>query len=71
VPFVWVVHPDPFVWVVHPDVRAAQVHRRSGPVSWLHAEDELSGEDVLPGFRCRVAALFPPWAEVGTNTAGS
>jgi Uma2 family endonuclease len=50
------------VWVVHPRARAARVHRAGGPASWLEAEDELSGEEVVPGFRCRVAALFPPWA---------
>jgi Uma2 family endonuclease len=50
------------IWVVHPRVRAVRIHRASGPVSWLSAEDELSGEDVLPGFRTSVAAIFPPSA---------
>jgi hypothetical protein len=27
------------------------------------SEDELSGEEVLPGFRYRVAAVFPRWAK--------
>ena len=53
----------PLVWVVHPEARAVRVHRASGPVSWLREEDELSGEDILPGFRCRVGAIFPPAAE--------
>ncbi len=53
----------PLVWVVHPEARAARVHRASGRVTWLRAEDELSGEEVLPGFRCPVAVIFPPWAE--------
>jgi hypothetical protein len=29
-------------------------------VSFLHEADELSGEDVLPGFRCPVRDVFPP-----------
>jgi Uma2 family endonuclease len=53
----------PLIWIIHPDLRAVRVHRSSGPVSWLREEEELSGEDILPGFRCRVAALFPPRAE--------
>ena len=56
----------PLVWVVHPSSsRAVRVHRAGGRVSWLGAEDELSGEEILPGFRCRVGAIFPPWAESG------
>jgi Uma2 family endonuclease len=49
-----------------------RVHRASGPVSWLREEDELSGEDILPGFRCRVGAIFPPPAktEPGAERAG-
>jgi Uma2 family endonuclease len=49
------------VWVVHPVSRAVAVHRLSGPVSWLREEDELSGEDVLPGFHRCVGTIFPPW----------
>lgn len=47
------------VWVVHPDVSAVQVFRADGSVSWLPANAELAGEDVIPGFRCRVQAFFP------------
>jgi Uma2 family endonuclease len=50
------------VWVVHPVSRAVAVHRLGGPVSWLREEDEITGEDVVPGFSRRVAAIFPPWA---------
>jgi Uma2 family endonuclease len=52
----------PLVWVIHPETCAVSVHRRTGPWGWLQEEDELSGEDILPGFRCRVGAIFPPWA---------
>ena len=48
------------VWVINPELRTVRVFRKSesGPID-RHAGDELSGEDVLPGFTCRVAELFP------------
>jgi Uma2 family endonuclease len=54
------------VWVVHPAACAVQVFRGDRSESWLWATDELSGEDVLPGFRCKVDDLFPkqPQTEV-------
>lgn len=48
------------VWVIHPEIRTIQVIRADGSGLWLRAGGELSGEDVLPGFRCPVDALFPP-----------
>ncbi len=48
------------VWVVHPEVRAIQVIRADGSGLRVRSGGELSGEDVLPGFRCPVDALFPP-----------
>jgi Uma2 family endonuclease len=46
------------VWVVHPPTRTARVHRADGAETKLREADELSGEDVIPGFRCRVSELF-------------
>ena len=37
-------------------------------MSRLRAGDELSGEDVLPGFRCRVDDLFPKPSDAGTDS---
>jgi Uma2 family endonuclease len=48
------------VWVVNPEARMVEVHRADGTVTKLHEQDELTGEDVLPGFRCRLSELFPP-----------
>jgi Uma2 family endonuclease len=48
------------VWVVHPVTRTVQIHRLNGSVGQLGEHDELSGEDVLPGFGCRVGDLFLP-----------
>ena len=33
--------------------------RKDGSVTKLHKHDDLSGEDVLPGFSCKIAELFP------------
>lgn len=48
------------VWVVDPKTRSAAVHRPGGEDSLLIGEAELDGEDVLPGFRLRLADLFDP-----------
>ncbi len=47
------------VWVVSLKTRLVYVHRANGSVAKVRADQELDGEDVLPGFRCRVASLFP------------
>lgn len=49
----------PLVWEVIPETRVVYVHRKDGTVTKLHLSDELTGEDVLPGFHCRVADFFP------------
>ena len=48
----------PLVWVIYPDTRSVHVYRQGGSSARLTAEAELSGEDVLPGFTCKVADLF-------------
>ncbi len=47
------------VWVINPETRIVHVHRRDGTVTKLHENDELAGENVLPGFHCKVSELFP------------
>jgi len=46
------------VWVVNPEQRTLQIHRASGIGAILREGDEVSGEDILPGFHCRVAEFF-------------
>lgn len=46
------------VWVVHPRGRTVTVYRPDGSARVLREGDELDGEDVLPGFRLPVAAIF-------------
>jgi Uma2 family endonuclease len=55
------------VWVVNPLARTIAVHRLGGTGTILRENDELNGEDVLPGFSCRVGDLFlpPPGVDPG------
>ena len=48
------------VWVVNPDVRTVRAHRADGTGSILGEDHELTGDDVLPGFRCPVRDFFRP-----------
>jgi Uma2 family endonuclease len=48
------------VWIVYPEARTVQVYRPDGSSQRLSANEEISGEDVLPGFRYRVGDFFPP-----------
>jgi Uma2 family endonuclease len=61
----------PLVWVIHPESRTVTIYRSDGSVSRLHQDDELSGEDVIPGFRCQVRCLLPPIPEPGTPGPGA
>ncbi|HUT90558.1 MAG TPA: Uma2 family endonuclease [Thermoguttaceae bacterium] len=46
------------VWVVNPMWRSVTVYRSATDIKTLTENDELDGEDVVPGFRCRVADVF-------------
>jgi Uma2 family endonuclease len=60
------------VWVVNPQQQIVEVHRATGLGTILRPNDELTGEDVVVGFRRRVGDLFQPPAGVGTGaTDGS
>lgn len=47
------------VWIINPMSRTALIHRANGTISVLTENDDLDGETVLPGFRCRLRELFP------------
>jgi Uma2 family endonuclease len=49
----------PLIWIISPPTRRVLI-RRGGTISEIGENDELSGEDVIPRFRCRVAELFQP-----------
>jgi len=48
----------PLVWVVEPKVRAVQVYRPQEFPKVLDEMDELSGNGILPEFRCSVSTFF-------------
>jgi Uma2 family endonuclease len=46
------------VWVIDPMNRRGVAYRSLTDVRFIGADGELDGEDVLPGFRCRLSDLF-------------
>ena len=46
------------VWVVNPKRRTITVYRSPNDVRTLTEMDELDGEDIVPGFSCRVGEIF-------------
>jgi Uma2 family endonuclease len=46
------------IWLVYPRSKNIYVLRAPGEVQILGPDDTLSGEDVMPGFTCKVADLF-------------
>ena len=46
------------VWVLYPATRSAIVYRSLNDVTHLTADGFLDGEDIVPGFTCRLAELF-------------
>ncbi len=46
------------VWVVNPKGQNVTVYRSATDIKVLTENDQLDGQDVLPGFRCRVGDIF-------------
>jgi len=46
------------VWVVNPAWRTVTAYRAATDIKTLTEDDDLDGQDVVPGFRCRVEDLF-------------
>jgi Uma2 family endonuclease len=61
----------PLIWVIHPKSRTVRIYRSDGTESVLHENDELSGEDVIPGFQCLVRELFPAHEPAGAEPAAT
>jgi Uma2 family endonuclease len=59
------------VWVVNPATRRVRVYRADGSVAELGETDDITGEDVLPGFRCRVGDWFRLPTAAGATTPSS
>jgi Uma2 family endonuclease len=48
----------PLVWLVDPEAQNVTVFRPGKPPYVVHAGEEITGDDVLPDFRCKVAEFF-------------
>jgi Uma2 family endonuclease len=46
------------IWVISPKTKTVLVRRLDGTCAEVGEAGELSGEDVIPGFSCKVADLF-------------
>jgi Uma2 family endonuclease len=47
------------VWLVNPEDRSVTVCKSKREMQILFDDDDIDGNDVLSGFRCKVADLFP------------
>ena len=54
----WLTAGVRLAWVIHPATRSATVYHHLSDVSNLMEDDILDGEDVVPGFTCRVGDLL-------------
>ena len=57
------------VWVIDPENRTLVVYRANRTLAEFKPEDELTGEDVIPGFRCLVRDFFQPLDLLAKPTA--
>lgn len=46
------------VWVAHPMRKTVRIHRANGTVSVVRMPEELTGEDIIPGFSCPLSEVF-------------
>jgi Uma2 family endonuclease len=59
------------VWVIDPEIRTVLIHREGAAVTGVGDAETLSGGDVLPGFSCKVADLFPSLPPAPAATASA
>jgi Uma2 family endonuclease len=46
------------MWIIYPTTRSVWVVRKDGTAARLTEDQELSGEDVVPDFKCPLRTLF-------------
>ena len=49
----------PLIWIVAPRTRTVHIYHADGSARRLRETDDLTADPVVPGFRVRVADLFP------------
>lgn len=54
----WLTAGTRAVWIVSPKRRSVTIYRSMTDVTRLSENDELEGESVVPGFRCKVSEIF-------------
>ena len=54
----WLAAGTAMVWIVNPAWRTVTVYSSANDIKTLTEDDDLDGQDVLPGFRCRVSEIF-------------
>ena len=54
----WLDAGSAMVWVVNPNWRSVTVYRSAADIKTLTENDKLSGQDVVPGFCCRLREIF-------------
>jgi Uma2 family endonuclease len=54
----WLEAGSRMVWVANPKLKTVMVYRSLNDVVTLTENDELDGDDVIPGFRLAVAEVF-------------
>jgi Uma2 family endonuclease len=64
----WLGAGVPLIWVVNPIARTVRVYRADGTGPFLREKDELSGEGIVPDFRCQIRELFLLPAGVSANS---
>ena len=48
------------VWLISPEYKTVTIYQSPIQVRMLTEEDELSSDEIVPGFRCRLRELFQP-----------
>ncbi len=54
----WLSAGTRLVWVIDPERRLARVYRHDGTERIVAAAETLDGEDIVPGFACRLDAIL-------------
>ena len=54
----WLSYGVRLVWAVYPTTRTVETHPRHGAPTLFTDVDTLDGDDVLPGFTCKVSDIF-------------
>ena len=55
----YLTHGVRLLWVLDPEDRSLTVYRPDQPLRIPGEQDTVTGEEVLPGFSCRVLDLLP------------